>query len=101
VVEIGEIAEIGDLAGNGATGQHDEIEERVRRLVEAQVQQRIPSNDVDLFVAGAVDSLSLVEILMRLEEEFDTQIRLDELELADFRSVAAIARFLARSGIGR
>lgn len=78
-----------------------EVADRVLRLVESQVHVRIPSNDADLFLSGAVDSLSLVEILMRLEEEFETHIRLDELELADFRSVSSIARLLARSGLGR
>lgn len=78
-----------------------EVADRVLRLVESQVHVRIPSNDADLFLSGAVDSLSLVEILMRLEEEFETHIRLDELELADFRSVSSIARLLARSGLER
>jgi hypothetical protein len=36
-----------------------------------------------------------------LEEEFETHIRLDELELADFRSVSSIAQLLARSGLGK
>jgi acyl carrier protein len=58
----------------------------------------IPSETTDLFETGAVDSLSLVEILVRLEEELGAQIRLDELELDDLRSVAAIARLLARNG---
>lgn len=75
-----------------------DLESRIRLLVEQQVQVDIPSETTDLYESGAVDSLSLVEILVRLEEELGVQIRLDELELDDFRSVAAIARLLARNG---
>jgi acyl carrier protein len=70
---------------------------RVQRLVEAQVQVEIPSQSTDLFETGTLDSLSLVELLVRLEEEFGTRIRLDELELSDLRSIASIARLLSRS----
>ena len=46
--------------------------------------------------AGHEPSAELSRLLAALEETFGIQVSVEELELDDFRSVARIARFLAR-----
>lgn len=84
------------------------MDETVRRQVEARVQRiflermqfDVPSPEEDLFEAGVVDSLSFVELMVHLEEEFGKRIELEELDLDDFRTVARIARVLSPNGDG-
>lgn len=60
----------------------------------------VPSLDTDLLEEGLLDSLSFVDLLLCLEQEFGTVITLEDLELDNFRSVARIAEFVAnRNGV--
>ena len=56
----------------------------------------VPSHDFDLFTAGILDSLQLVELLFQLEEQFGIQIPLGEIDLENFRSIDSIALMLLR-----
>lgn len=56
----------------------------------------VPSLDADLLASGVLDSLALVELLMQLEQRYGLQISLEKLDFENFRSVAAIASFVAR-----
>ena len=56
----------------------------------------VPSLEADLLASGVLDSLALVELLMQLELRYGVQILLEKLDFEDFRSVAAIAAFVAR-----
>lgn len=56
----------------------------------------VPSLDADLLASGVLDSLALVELLVQLETRYGIQISLEKLDFDDFRSVAAIAAFVAR-----
>lgn len=56
----------------------------------------VPSLDADLLATGVLDSLALVELLVQIEARYGVQISLEKLDFEDFRSVAAIAAFIAR-----
>jgi acyl carrier protein len=56
----------------------------------------VPSLDADLLASGVLDSLALVELLMQLELRYGLQISLEKLDFENFRSVAAIAAFVAQ-----
>jgi methoxymalonate biosynthesis acyl carrier protein len=63
----------------------------------------VPSLDVDLFEGGIIDSLAFVNLLVYLEQTFEINVSLDDLEIDDFRSIARIAelvdaRLMARQG---
>lgn len=77
-----------------------EMEARVQRIFLERMQFDVPSPQADLFDSGVVDSLSFVELLVHLEEEFGQRIELEELDLDDFRTVAKIARVLSPNGNG-
>jgi D-alanine--poly(phosphoribitol) ligase subunit 2 len=58
----------------------------------------IRSVDTDLFETGVLDSLAFVELLLRLEQEFDVKSSMEDMDVENFRSIARIADFvLART----
>ncbi|HLK63965.1 MAG TPA: acyl carrier protein [Bryobacteraceae bacterium] len=60
----------------------------------------VPSVNTDLFDAGILDSLTFVDLVLHLEQEFDIHIGAEELELENFRSIEKIAAFAtAHSGL--
>jgi acyl carrier protein len=77
------------------TEQHG-IHQKLTELFARKLNLEVASVDTDLVETGLLDSLTLVELLARLEEKFGISISADDLELEDFRSIASIARFLAR-----
>lgn len=81
-------------------GVQSRLETRVQRIFLEQMQFDVPSVEEDLFDSGVVDSLSFVELLVHLEEEFGRRIDIEELDLDDFRTVAKIARVLSPNGNG-
>jgi acyl carrier protein len=73
--------------------------EQITRLLAERVHVEAPAVDTDLMEAGLLDSLTLVELMSSLEEEFGLTISFDEIELDNFRSVERIAEFVRqRSG---
>ena len=73
-----------------ATVSHDQIS----RLMLERVHIEVPTADTDLMELGLLDSLTLVELMSSLEEEFGIHISFDEIELDNFRSVARMAEFV-------
>jgi acyl carrier protein len=71
-------------------------QERIRRIFHEALNVEVPSAETDLFETGALDSLGFVELLVRLEQELGTSIAIEELDLADFRSIERMAAFLDR-----
>ncbi len=59
-----------------------------------------PSADTDLFETGILDSLQLVELLLQLEQRFGFQIKIDDIDLDDLRTLARIARLVAARTAG-
>ena len=55
----------------------------------------VPSPETDLLETGRLDSLGVVELLFQLEQRFGIRIDPDDLEVDHFRSLAAIAAFIA------
>lgn len=70
------------------------IQERLNRLFLVALHVEVPSVHTDLFETGALDSLSFVELLMQLEQEFGVTTSADDLDIENFRCVARIADFV-------
>ncbi|MGE0101421.1 MAG: acyl carrier protein [Blastocatellales bacterium] len=68
--------------------------DQIIRLLAERVHIETPSVDTDLMEAGLLDSLSLVELMTGLEEQFDVRISFDEIEIDNFSSVSRIVEFL-------
>jgi acyl carrier protein len=67
----------------------------VTRLFAEQLHIEVPSPESDLIEAGAIDSLSLVELLVQIERAFGVTVSMDDLDLASFRTVERIAQYVA------
>ena len=68
--------------------------DQITELLLEKVHVEVPSVDTDLMEAGILDSVTLVEVILNLEETFGTKINLEDVELDQFRSVARIAELV-------
>ena len=72
-------------------GLYDEI----ARFFAERLSINVSSADTDLFETGILDSLTFVDLVLYLEQEFGIRIGAEELELENFRSIEKIAAFAA------
>lgn len=77
---------------------HPDVTARVEHVLRERLNLEVPARDTDLLEQGILDSLLLIDLLMQLETEFALTISLDDLEIDAFRSVGAIAKFVADQG---
>lgn len=54
------------------------------------------SNDFDIFETGIVNSLFAIELMTFLEKTFSIKVTMDDLDMENFKSVAAAAGFVER-----
>lgn len=54
----------------------------------------VPAVDADLIDGGFLDSLALVELVFQLEQRFEIELPLDELDIENFRTVGQIASLI-------
>jgi acyl carrier protein len=67
---------------------------RLRAFFSERLSVEVTSVDANLAQTGILDSLALVELLSYIEEEFGTEISLDDIEIEDFHSIARIAEYV-------
>jgi methoxymalonate biosynthesis acyl carrier protein len=73
---------------------HAVLERRIGEIFERELNLPALSPATDLFESGCLDSLSFVELWLQLELAFGLRIPLQDLELAEFRSIGRIAAFV-------
>jgi acyl carrier protein len=77
----------------------DSIRTTIRNFILTQfpaARERAISDHDRLLELGIVDSLGVLDIVAHLEAEFEIRIADDELEVADFESIEALADFVHR-----
>lgn len=74
----------------------ESIHERLGILFAESFHLDVPSPDTDLLDSGILDSLQFVELLYQLERHFGLQLKIEEIDLDDLRSLARIARLVFR-----
>ena len=77
----------------------DTITAQLTVLVRDRLGVEVPSSDTDLIAAGLLDSLALVTLIVGIEDTFACRLPLDDFDLDRFRSVDAMAAFLAELGV--
>ncbi len=73
-----------------------------RKIAEIFVQKlalEAPAVDSDLFETGLLDSVTFVDLLLHLENEFQVKCSLEDVDLSNFRSVASMTKYI-RSAAG-
>jgi D-alanine--poly(phosphoribitol) ligase subunit 2 len=84
------------LLGRKKVADPETVANEVAEIFSQNLHLEVPSHDFDLFTAGILDSLQLVELLFQLEEQFGIHISLGEIDLENFRSIDCIALLLVR-----
>lgn len=75
---------------------NSEIEARVRAILEPLLPNAASIGSDTLLARVGLDSLAAVELTLAIEEEFDIVLDDDDLALANFASIDAIASMLSR-----
>jgi len=73
----------------------EEVESQVIEILGRNLEAKLSPED-DVIRSGLLDSLTFVDLMLRLQEVFGVQIDLDEVELDDFRTARSISGFLIR-----
>jgi acyl carrier protein len=73
----------------------DSLQAELTALFTKRLGVEVPSPDTDLLATGRLDSVGFVELLVQLEKRFGLRVELDEVEVEHFRSLNAIAAFIA------
>lgn len=69
------------------------LELQIQRILRDDMAIDVPSPHTDLLESGHLDSLLLAELLSRLEAELAFRVRIEDLDLDQLRTIAALARF--------
>jgi len=76
----------------------ERIEDRIRNMMVTRLFMRIPPEDIkedeSLIEVYGVDSISLLELVVGVEEAFGIAIGDDEFDVKNFETVAALAEFI-------
>ncbi len=76
-----------------------QLHQRLTDLFTNKLNLEVPSVEADLVETGVLDSLTLIDLLLSLEQEFGVNISLEEIAIDNFRSIACIAQFVAQQGV--
>ena len=76
---------------------HDVLCKSLLALFSDKLNVDVPSAESELLQSGVLDSMTLVELFLLLEREFDVKIPVETLEIDHFQTIATIARFIARA----
>ena len=70
------------------------LQDKINAVFVQHLHVQPPSPDMDLIENGMIDSLTLVELIARLEQEFSIRIPLADVDLNHFRSIDRIDQFV-------
>lgn len=74
----------------------EDVASQVQALLSEKLFVTVESHETDLLAAGILDSLTLVQLLMHLEEQFGLRVAVEDLEIDDLRSIHTISHMVAR-----
>ena len=71
----------------------------IRLFVSQRVGQSSFADDLNLFDAGLLNSLFVIELMTFIERAFSVKIEMDDLDMANFHSIDAMISFLKQKGL--
>ncbi|MEP6809875.1 MAG: phosphopantetheine-binding protein [Chthoniobacterales bacterium] len=72
------------------------IREKIRAFILASIHVPDLADDDNLFESGIVNSLFAVQLMTFIEKTFGIEVGMDDLEIANFKSIEASADFVIR-----
>lgn len=79
---------------DAANTDHKIIQSRLSSLFSEAMHVEVPSVDTDLFESGLLDSQKFVELLLQIEQNFNTHIDVEDFEIENFRCIEKIAALI-------
>ena len=76
----------------------DDAKARIRTFLENFIQDDTFADEDDIFALGLVNSLIAMQLVLFLEKEFAIKFTNQDLNLKNFRSVAAMVALLEQRG---
>ena len=73
-----------------------QLARHITDVIAEKLLVEVTSSEDDLIASGVLDSLTLVQLLVDLEQRFGITIPLEELEIDDFRSITSITHLVHR-----
>jgi len=74
--------------------ESQEIQAQIANFFSCVLRIDVPSPTTDLFKTGILDSQNFIELLLHLERKYDAAVRLDDLDIENFRCIAKIVNLL-------
>ena len=72
------------------------ISAKIRAFILASIHVPDLADDDDLFESGIVNSLFAVQLMTFIEKTFAIEVGMDDLDIANFKSIAAASGFVVR-----
>lgn len=79
-----------------STAQENGIKETVKRFILSSIAIPHLKDDDDLFESGIVNSLFAVQLMTYIEKVFAIEVGMDDLDMANFKSLNAATAFVLR-----
>jgi len=76
--------------------EYKTLHSQIGSLLLEKLNLGVPSVETDLVETGVLDSLAFVALLSHIEQEFEIEISIDDLEIDNFRSIAKIVDFITQ-----
>lgn len=77
------------------TGDLHDLEERLALTLAEVLHVDAPSRETDLIRTGRLDSVGLVDLLLRLERQYGIRVDMETLEVDQFRTLGSLTAFVA------
>jgi methoxymalonate biosynthesis acyl carrier protein len=74
----------------------DGVKDTVRRFILSSIAVPDLDDDADLFESGIVNSLFAVQLTTFVEKTFGIEVGMDDLDMANFKSLNATTAFVLR-----
>jgi len=78
------------------TAEQEVVQSKLQTLFSEVLHVGVPSVETDLFDSGILDSQRFVELLLQIEQNFQTQIDLEDFEIENFRCIEKIAGLIVQ-----
>lgn len=80
-----------------------DIEKTVRKYIleNTNLEENELDNDMDIFEEGLVNSLFAIELMTFIEKSFSIKVGMDDLDMANFRTINCLKSFISRKQEGR
>jgi methoxymalonate biosynthesis acyl carrier protein len=74
----------------------EEVKAKTTAFMSRHFRGRTPSEDDDIFALGFVNSLFALQLVNFVEKEFQLAVDNEDLDIANFRSINAVAELVRR-----